>query len=244
MKLQKLMGQLERSTQELDNFAYLVSHDLKEPLSGIDAYSKLLMEDYSEELGSEGRAHLEILQRLSKRMEKLVDTLLQYSRVSELELSPKKTDLDSLLDKVLDSLRVTVEKSGATINVPRPLPVVDCDGAWVREVFSSLIGNAITYNDKEENRVEIGWQDKPKQSNDGSENSHPVFYVRDNGMGIDEEEKSKVFDLFTRLKSRIKFGEGIGASLAIARKVVEKHGGEIWLESQPSEGTTFYFTLA
>jgi len=246
MHIQKLVGKLGRSNKELEDFAYMVSHDLKGPLKGIVNYSNALVQDYSEQLGAEGRAHLETLQRLSKRMEDLIETLLYYSRISRLEFTPKKTDLARLLDDVLDSLHLTVKESGANISVPRLLPVVECDSVRVGEVFTHLIENAIKYNDKQEKNVEIGYREAKgagRAARDINDNNTPTFYIRDNGVGISAEDQEKVFTLYKRLHPIGEFGEGTGAGLTIVRKIIEKHGGEIRLESQPGEGTTIFFTL-
>ncbi len=246
MHSQKLVGELERSNRELEDFAYVVSHDLKEPLKGIVNYSSVLVQDYSEQLGAAGRAHLETLQRLSKRMEDLIETLLYYSRISRLEFTPKKTDLARLLDDVLDSLRLEVEESGAHVSVPLPLPVVECDSVRVGEVFTHLIDNAIKYNDKQKKHVEIGCHETKgagSAAGDISDNNAPTFYIRDNGVGISAEDQDSVFALYKRLHPKGEYGEGAGAGLTIVRKIIEKHGGEIRLESQPGEGTTIFFTL-
>jgi two-component system, chemotaxis family, sensor kinase Cph1 len=233
-ELAKLNIELERSNQELDAFAYIASHDLKEPLRGIHNYSNFLIEDYGEILNEEGKAKLRTLIRLTQRMEDLIDSLLRFSRLGRVDLLLQQIDLNIVLQRILDLLSARIEETGAVINIPRPLPIVYCDRIQIGEVFSNLITNAIKYNDKAEKLVEIGY----------TEASETVtFYVKDNGIGIREKHFEAIFRIFKRLHSPNKYGGGTGAGLTIAKKIVERHGGKIWVESTYGEGSTFYFTL-
>ncbi len=233
-ELAKLNTELERSNQELDAFAYIASHDLKEPLRGIHNYSNFLMEDYGEILNEEGKAKLKTLVRLTQRMEDLIDSLLRFSRLGRVDLLMQPTDLNMVLQRILDLLSARIEETKVTISIPRPLPVVYCDRVQVGEVFSNLITNAIKYNDKAEKWVEIGY----------TETSETVtLYVQDNGIGIRQKHFEAIFRIFKRLHSPNKYGGGTGAGLTIAKKIVERHGGKIWVESTYGEGSTFYFTL-
>ena len=236
-ELRALIEALSRSNQELDDFAYIASHDLKEPMRGIANYSAFLAEDYSEKLDDAGRSKLETLQRLCGRMTDLLDALLQYSRLGRTDLAVGPTDLDAIVGQVLDSLQFLIEERGVTIDRPAPLPVVRCDRARIGEVFRNLITNAIKYNDKNEKRVEIGARIPETPG------SPIVFHVRDNGIGIREKHLDSVFRIFKRLHGRDQFGGGTGAGLTIAKKIVERHGGRIWIESTFGEGTTVLFTL-
>jgi signal transduction histidine kinase len=227
--------ELQQSNRDLDDFAYIASHDLKEPLRGIHNYSMFLLEDYQDKLDGDGRAKLETLMRLTRRMEVLIDSLLQFSRLGRVDLTIDDVDLNETVAEVLDSLDVNLKAEGAEVLVPRPLPTVRCDRVLAGEVFHNLIVNAVKYNDKERKRVEIGCLD-------GAE--PPVFYVRDNGIGIQEKHFDSIFRIFKRLHSREKFGGGTGAGLTIVKKIVERHGGRIRVESTPGSGATFYFTLA
>jgi two-component system, chemotaxis family, sensor kinase Cph1 len=228
-------AELARSNQELDDFAYIASHDLKEPLRGIHNYASFLLEDYQQKLDEEGKAKLETLTRLAQRMESLIDSLLEFSRVGRLELSSQETDFNALIERTLEALQITLKEEKIEIRIPHRLPKLKCDRVRVGEVFYNLVTNAIKYNDKENKWVEIGSQ----QSGDG-----PVFYVRDNGIGIPEKHKDVIFRIFKRLHGRDKYGGGTGAGLTIVKKIIERHGGRIWIESLPGEGTTFFFTLA
>jgi signal transduction histidine kinase len=229
--------ELARSNRELDDFAYIASHDLKEPLRGIHNYSTFLLEDYADKLDEDGRQKLETLVRLTQRMEALIETLLYYSRVGRLDLAIRDTDLGVVLHEVLDSLKPLTHEGGVDVRIPKPLPHMLCDQARVGEIFRNLVTNAIKYNDKAEKWVEIGCQ------TDGEPQTPMVFYVRDNGIGIRENHMDSIFRIFKRLHGRDKYGGGTGAGLTIAKKIVERHGGHIWVESQMGEGTTFYFTL-
>lgn len=233
-KLEKLNENLKRSNAELEDFAYIASHDLKEPLRGIHNYSVFLQEDFSDKLNDEGKEILATMQRLTKRMEELIDSLLYYSRFGRIDLSFRETDLNTVLSEELDSLHLTIENENIDIRIPQKLPTVKCDVVRVREVFRNLITNAIKYNQKPERWIEIGSYIKGKKT---------VFYVKDNGIGIREKHLNKIFRIFKRLHGRDKYGGGAGVGLTIVKKIIERHGGEIWVESTVGEGTTFYFTL-
>jgi light-regulated signal transduction histidine kinase (bacteriophytochrome) len=228
-------AELARSNQELDDFAYIASHDLKEPLRGIHNYSKFLLDDYGTRLDEEAKEKLATLCRLAQRMETLIDSLLQFSRVGRVELASREADLNELVRSALESLQITLREERVDVRVPRPLPAVTCDRVRVAEVFHNLIANAVKYNDKPQKWVEVGVREAAA--------GPPVLYVRDNGIGIPPKHHQAVFRIFKRLHGRDKYGGGTGAGLTIVKKIVERHGGRIWVESTPGEGTTFFFTL-
>ncbi|MCG6134249.1 MAG: ATP-binding protein [Nostoc sp. LLA-1] len=234
-ELAQLNIELERSNHELDAFAYIASHDLKEPLRGIHNYSNFLIEDYGDTLNAEGKTKLQTLIRLTQRMEDLIDSLLHFSRLGRVDLSMQQTDLNHLVNRSLDLLSARIEQMQVEIQIPRSLPTVYCDRVQVGEVFNNLIANSIKYNDKAKKIIEIGYID---------ESLAPItFYVRDNGIGIKEKHFDSIFRIFKRLHGPNKYGGGTGAGLTIAKKIVERHGGKIWVESTYGEGSTFYFTL-
>jgi signal transduction histidine kinase len=235
-ELERRNEELHQSNKELDDFAYIASHDLKEPLRGIHNFSNFLIEDYSDKIDEEGRSKLETLMRLTRRMETLIDSLLHFSRLGRVDLAIDQVDLNEIVAEVADSLAITLKETGTELRVPRPLPTVRCDRARVGEIFYNLVVNGIKYNDKPEKWVEIG-------ATEGTGGGPPVFHVRDNGIGIPEKHHDAVFRIFKRLHGRDKFGGGTGAGLTIVKKIVERHQGRIWLESSAGEGTTFYFTL-
>jgi light-regulated signal transduction histidine kinase (bacteriophytochrome) len=234
-ELQQRNEELNQSNKELDDFAYIASHDLKEPLRGIHNFSNFLLEDYADKLDAEGRSKLETLMRLTRRMETLIDSLLQFSRLGRVDLGLDRVNLNEIVAEVLDSLAISLREERVEVKVPRPLPTVRADRARVGEIFQNLIVNAMKYNDKPEKWVEIGWLENV--------GGPPVFYVRDNGIGIPEKHQEAVFRIFKRLHGRDKYGGGTGAGLTIAKKIVERHHGRIWLDSSAGSGTTFYFTL-
>ena len=250
-ELARVNRELECSNRELDSFAYAASHDLKEPLRGIHNYSNLLLRGYSEVLDDVGTSRLQTLTRLTRRMEALIDALLKFSRLGQAELNVKPTNLDRLLYQAIEELSIGYSHLPAEIRIPRSLPTVTCDSVLIRDVLVNLIGNALKYNDKSERWIEIGHlESEPETALQGLEvypnkNPHPkIFYVRDNGIGIRERHLDRVFSLFKRLHEQHLYGGGTGAGLTIAKKIIERHGGRIWVESTYGEGSTFYFTLS
>ncbi|HTU25823.1 MAG TPA: PAS domain S-box protein [Pirellulales bacterium] len=247
-QLEERNAELLRSNQELDDFAYIASHDLKEPLRGIHNYATFLIEDYRDLLDDAGRAKLETLQRLTQRMDALLDSLLDSSRVGRLELAIAEIDLAELVDEVVDSLRISLEQREVEVRVAGPLPALRCDRVRVGEVLRNLIANAMKYNDKPEKWIEIGAAHVAPPDADGrragQDEGLTAIYVRDNGIGIREKHFAAIFRIFKRLHARDHFGGGTGAGLTIAKKIVERHGGRIWVESEYGQGTTFFFTLA
>ena len=236
-QLQECNAELTRSNQELDDFAYIASHDLKEPLRGIHNYATFLIQDYHEKLDEEGQSKLQTLRRLTQRLESLLDSLLEFSRVGRVDLAVGTTDLDKLLAGVLDSLRITLQEQAIAVRITERLPTIQCDRVRVAEVFRNLITNSMKYNDKSEKWIEVGFNCNARAD------KSPIFYVRDNGIGIREKHFESVFRIFKRLHSREKFGGGSGVGLTIVKKIIERHGGRIWVESELGQGTTFYFIL-
>jgi two-component system, chemotaxis family, sensor kinase Cph1 len=243
-------AELTRSNAELDTFAYVLGHDLKEPLRGIHKYAHRLLEN-----ANAGRApdpgRLQWLLRTTVRMDTLLDALLHYSQVGRLSLDFDDVDLGAMLAEALEMLGARLVESGLEVRVPRPLPAVHGDRARVREILSNLISNAAKYNDKPDPWVEIGYI---RAHDDGSAALRPastpaeakddtIFYVRDNGIGIEQRHNERVFAIFKRLHTQDAFGGGSGVGLTIVRKMVEQHRGRIWFESAPGVGSTFYFTL-
>ena len=236
-ELKALNTALTRSNQDLDDFAYITSHDLKEPLRGIGNYANFLIEDHADKLDDDGRAKLDTVVRLSVRMTHLLDGLLQFSRVGRVELAFGPVDLNEVLRHVLDSLRLLLEEQRVDLRIPRDLPTIPCDRVRVGEIFLNLIANAVKYNDKEAKWVEVGILDPTRPG------IPAILYVRDNGIGIRDKHKAAVFRMFKRLNAPEKFGGGSGVGLTIVQKIVQRHGGRIWIESEFGVGTTFFFTL-
>jgi light-regulated signal transduction histidine kinase (bacteriophytochrome) len=239
--LQSYMSELERSNQELDDFAYIASHDLKEPLRGLFNHASFLLEDYQDKLDEDGTRRLKRIAYLSQRMERLVNDLLYFSRIGRAELAVQETDLNNVIVEIRQMTETLLAERHARIIVPRPLPRIICDKPRVTEVFRNLITNAVKYNDKAERRVEIGFLDV-LNTRDGLERN--VFYVKDNGIGIEADFHQEIFRIFKRLQNASEGQEaGTGVGLTFVKKIIERHGGRIWLESEPGKGTVFYFNL-
>ncbi len=233
---------LEHSNKELDDFAYIASHDLKEPLRGIHNHARFLLEDNQDKLDQDSVARLNRLSYLSQRMETLVNELLYFSRLGRQEMAVQPTDMNDIIHDIENTLELFLHEHNARITVPAKLPTAICDKPRVTEAFRNLITNAVKYNDKPEKIVEIGCIDAflfPQGMG-----CRYAFYVKDNGKGIPQEFHEEVFRIFKRLQaSKDSKEEGTGAGLTFVKKIVERHGGKIWLESTVGEGTTFYFTL-
>jgi len=249
-QLAQVNKELSRSNVELDAFAYIASHDLKEPLRGIYNYSSFLIEDYGEILDEAGVDKLNTLMRLTHRMEDLINSLLHYSRLGRAELQVASVDLNNLLAGVLEVIEASARDTKVEFYIPRPLPKIECDRTQVNELFTNLISNGIKYNEKTKKIIEIGYLDHKDPilaermlSSADSVRSKTVFYIQDNGIGIRPRHLDSIFRIFKRLHGQKKYGGGTGAGLTIAKKIVERHGGEIWVESVHTQGSTFYFTL-
>jgi|GEM_PF-186787 len=241
-----LNADLASSNEELDTFAYLASHDLKEPLRGIYKYAHQLME--AAPANAEAKRKLEGLMRLTLRMDSLLDSLLHFSRVGREELTLEKVDLNEVLADAMEMVGSRTSDGCSEIVAPRVLPEVMCDRVRVREVLVNLLSNAIKYNDKAFKRVEVGFVGAQEASLRGAfpegTQAQTVYYVRDNGIGIASRHFDQVFKMFKRLHGREDYGGGTGAGLTIVRKLVERHRGQVWLESVAGEGSTFFFTLS
>ncbi|BDI30311.1 histidine kinase [Capsulimonas corticalis] len=243
----RLNRELQSSNAELDAFAYIVSHDLKEPLRGVRNYASILAEDQAEALVGEGREQLATLSGLTIRMETLIDSLLEYSRVGRVDLEFEPVDLNKVVEDTARILHAQMEQRGVELRIPRPLPTLLADHVRIAHVYQNLIGNALKYRDEDGGWIELGYADdgsiRPPGEEDG-EAAPLVLWVRDNGIGIPERRWGDVFQIFRRLHGRDKYGGGSGAGLTIVKRIVERHDGAIWIDSAPGAGTTFYFTLA
>jgi PAS domain S-box-containing protein len=226
--------ELEASTRELDAFAYSVSHDLRAPLRALDGFSQVLAEDYADVLDETGREYLRRIQAATVRMGQLIDDLLDLSRTTRMELRRQPVDLAHLADEVTAELRAAEPDRVVTIDIDEGLHGSG-DPHLLRLVLQNLIGNAWKFTgQRTAARIELGVQERNGQS---------VFFVRDNGAGFDPRYADKLFAPFQRVHSAKDFpGSGIG--LAIVWRIIRRHGGEVWAESTPGSGATFFFTLA
>ena len=235
------VGELERSNQELDDFAYIASHDLKEPLRGLFNHASFLLEDYKHKIDDDGVRRLNRLGQLCQRMERLINDLMYFSRLGRADLAVQETDPNAVIVEIEQMMESVLSERHARIVVPRALPQIVCDKTRVTEVFRNLITNAVKYNDKTERVVEIGFLGSVITKERLERN---VFYVRDNGVGIDPEFHQEIFRIFKRLQNASDGQEaGTGVGLTFVKKIVERHGGRIWLESEFGKGTVFYFSL-
>ena len=244
-RLASLNADLARSNEELDAFAYVASHDLKEPLRGIHKYAHQLME--AKPTSEDEKRKLAGLMRLTLRMDSLLDSLLHFSRVGREELTLEPVDLNDVLADAIEMVGSRTNEAGTQIAAQRPLPQIMCDRVRVREVLVNLLSNALKYNDKAVKDIEVGYvgaEETPLRSRFPAEaDKQAVYHVRDNGIGIAARHFDQVFKMFKRLHGREEYGGGSGAGLTIVRKLVERHGGHVWVESVQGEGCTFFFTL-
>lgn len=222
---------LEESNKKLEEFSYVVSHDLKQPLRTIQAFSGFLAEDYRDRLDEQGMKYLTALERSSVRMKNLIDDLLKLSSIGTKREPMESVDLGELVAEVAESLGALLD--GVELDVPEDLPVISANRTRVAELFSNLISNGVKYNEKERKCVEIGWEERAGEY---------VFHIRDNGMGIEERYRERIFELFERLDPG-EDPESTGAGLAICKRIVAGMDGRIWLESEVGQGSTFYFTV-
>jgi len=243
-ELERLNVELVRSNEELDSFAYVASHDLKEPLRGIYNYADFLLRDADDRWGAEGVQKLESIVRLTRRMHGLIDSLLEYSRVGRVGMRPERVALSTLLARVVDSIAPTIHERHAVIRIDDNLPTVSGFARFFEQIFSNLLTNAMKYNEQRIPEVQVGCMtvDDAAYPVRATGMGH-VFFVRDNGIGIDPRHHQTVFRIFKRLHSTEKFGGGTGAGLTIVKKLIDRLGGTVWIESQPSAGTTVWFSL-
>ena len=238
-ELERSMRAVERSNQELDDFAYIASHDLKEPLRGLANNAMFLEEDYEGKFDEAGVKRLHRMIFLCHRMERLVDDLLYFSRLGRQELAIQPADLNAMIDDITAMTEAALQGGNITVTVAGPLPTVVCDVPRVAEVFRNLISNGIKYNRSKQKLIEIGCTTRPTDRG----RPEQVFYVRDNGMGIAPEFHNDIFRIFKRLNEEDEAAKGTGVGLTFVKKIVERHQGRIWVDSSLGKGSTFYFTL-
>lgn len=236
-KLEVLTDKLEISNRALDDFAYIASHDLREPLRGINNYAIFLIEDYADLLDEEGKSMLLSISQLTGRLDEFISSLLYYSRLGRTAIERQEISLEKLINEVLETFDYSIKERPTVIKILENQPIIKSDYKNVSEIYKNLIGNALKYNDKAERILEIGYLYPDK----GSEK--PVLYVKDNGIGIEEKNFERIFTIFKRLHPRDRFGGGTGAGLTIVKKCVELLDGKIWVESKLGEGTTFFFDI-
>lgn len=245
-QLAQMNTELTRSNEELDAFTYIASHDLKEPLRGVHRYAYQLLEN-SEAIGADNRQRIENVMRLTVRMDSLLDSLLHFSRVGRMDLEMEESDLNEVLNDAIEMVGARRQDAACWIKIPRALPSALCDALRVREIYSNLLANSIKYKQHALANIEVGYiapgeaTARPNAPTEAAE--QVIFYVKDDGIGIDPRHYEQVFRLFKRMHSQNAYGGGVGAGLTIVQKLVQRHGGSVWLDSSLGVGTTFYFTL-
>ncbi len=230
-ELRKSLEELKRSNRELNEYTYLVAHDLRTPLRSTTSFSEFLLNEYSDKLDETGRDYLKRIINASMRMAELIRDLLVFSKITEEDEQEELVDLNNLLDEVKRGLEARLMEKRVEIQVEK-LPDVKAPLSKIRQLFKELISNGLKFNDSTTPKVEVGYEEHL---------SHHVFRVRDNGIGIREEDQKRIFNLFQRLHTQEEYS-GIGAGLAKCRRIVESMGGRIWVDSHPGTGSTFYFT--
>lgn len=231
-ELQDVVARLEVSNQDLDDFNYIASHDLQEPLRKIVSFGQLFEQSCPDSLTEDGQQYLAFMRDASLRMKNLISDLLSLSRTSRSQLDYNELELNPCIDDVLQLLGHRIEITQAQIKVPQ-LPTVVCDRRLIAQLFQNLIGNALKFVADETPHIEV-----TAERHEG----HWILGVKDNGIGIDDASLKRVFQPFHRLHGRGAY-EGTGIGLSICKKAVHRHNGEIWVDSKPGEGAHFQFTL-
>ena len=232
LSLQKRSFELSVSNEELERFAYVASHDLQEPLRMVTSFLQLLQKKYDQQLDEKGQKYINFAVDGADRMKTLILDLLEFSRISSVKLQHTTINLNDVVKQTQQALKEVIDESGAVINLPI-LPHVCGNEFHLIQLFQNLISNAIKYKNHLKPVIEIGYTEIA---------DHWQFFIKDNGIGIDEKFFEKIFIIFQRLHNKKEY-KGTGIGLAICKKIVEQHGGKIWVESSKEPGTTFYFTI-
>jgi light-regulated signal transduction histidine kinase (bacteriophytochrome) len=230
--LKERAADLSASNQELERFAYVASHDLQEPLRMVSSFLTLLNKKLADKLDDTSKKYIDFALDGADRMNRMILDLLQFSRVGTSKDGLVDVDCNEVLETIKTLFHLRIIESNATIDV-KPLPVIKAVQPLIQQLFQNLVGNALKYKDSADPVITVGC--------DELENVWR-FYVKDNGIGIDPKFFDKIFIIFQRLHSRSEYS-GTGIGLSICKKIVDRHGGNIWVESAPGKGSSFYFTI-
>jgi signal transduction histidine kinase len=232
--LENRAAELLAANKELEAFSYSVSHDLRAPLRAVDGFSRMVLEDYADKLDEEGRRKLGVIRSESQRMGRLIDDLLAFSRLGRQPIEPVGIDMHAMARSVFDELAACDPSRNLRLDL-QPLPPARGSEALIRQVWVNLIGNAVKFTRQlDPGEIEIG----SRPGGDGEQ----LYYVKDNGAGFDMRHANKLFGVFQRLHTQEEF-PGTGVGLALVQRIVHRHGGRIWAESELDRGAAFYFTL-
>jgi len=231
-ELNRYAARLERSNEELQQFAYVASHDLREPLRTVTSFCDLLAQRYGDSLDDQAEKWIDFIMDGCRQMQQLIDDLTAYSRVDSRAKPPEEVDAGRVVDEVLAGLKTSMDETGAVVT-RNQLPTLVFEPAHLRQLLQNLISNAIKYRGGRTPRIHVSAR---------GEGDAWVLSVRDNGIGIKPQFHQRIFEIFKRLHSRADY-PGTGMGLAICRKIIERGGGRIWVESEPGVGSTFYFSV-
>jgi chemotaxis family two-component system sensor kinase Cph1 len=230
--LQEAHEELKRSNSELEQFAYVASHDLQEPLRMVSSYTQLLGRRYGEKFDADAKEFMAYIVDGATRMKQLIEDLLAYSRVGTKSMDFKPAELEKSLRRAITNLKAAIDESGASVTHD-PLPTLPADEVQLAQVFQNLMGNALKFRGPATPRIHVAVSEKPGEWE---------ITVRDNGIGIESQYFERIFMVFQRLHSKGEY-PGTGIGLAIVKKVIERHGGHVRVESKLGEGSAFIFTL-
>jgi PAS domain S-box-containing protein len=231
-QLEKSFTEVKRSNYELQRFAYVAAHDLQEPLRMVNIFSQLLEQKYKDNLDDKADEYIGFIVDGAHHMKELIDDLLAYSRITTHAKELEPVNLEKVLNTVLSNLSVSIKENNVKIHHD-PLPTLLADPTQIGQVFQNILANAIKFQGEDEPVIEI---------NTKMDDDEWIFTFKDNGIGIDPEHQEQIFGVFSRLHTREEF-PGTGIGLSICQKIINRHGGRLWVESELNKGSTFYFTL-
>lgn len=234
-ELNVLIGELKRSNEELQQFAYIVSHDLQEPLRTIASFTQLMERRYKEQLNSDADEFMDYIVEAVKRMQQLINDLLEFSRVTSNEREFKPVDVNEVLNTVLSNLKISIDENNVEI-IYDNLPTLMADSSQLIQLFQNIIGNDIKFRKPDEQPKIYVSAHKDEYKNEY------IFSIQDNGIGMEPQYTERIFTIFQRLHTQEEYS-GTGIGLAIVKRIIERHGGRVWVESKFGVGSTFYFTL-